>query len=146
MYVLAASVNTGCFLDSTAVKRSYALCIYPNRRKERPTIPPAGALAKKEFILKYLINKTKDFHQIQFLANGAPFGTSCWPLMMRAHSIRIWIQVYYTRRGLAWWQAPLHCDYRHFQPTRELRRTLHTGVIDSVEVWFDTIAASLLHV
>lgn len=90
VYILAVSVNTGCFLDSTAVKRSYVLCVYPNRRKHRPTIPPAGAPAKKKrFILKYLINETKDFHQIQFFANGAPFAASCWPLMMRAHSIRI---------------------------------------------------------
>jgi len=95
----------------------------------RPTIPPAGASAGGgEFILKYLINKTKDFHQIQFFVNGAPFGASCWPLMMRAHSMRVRIQVYYSPRGLAWWQAPLHRDYRHFQPTCELRRALHTGI------------------
>jgi hypothetical protein len=55
-------------------------------------------LQKRKFILKYLINKTKDFHQIQFFVNGAPFAASWWPLMMRAHSI----QVYYTPRGLAW--------------------------------------------
>jgi hypothetical protein len=87
--MLAASVNTGNFLDSTAVKRSYALRIYPNRRKERSTIPPAGAPARKKVILTYLISKTKDFHKIKFFVNGAPFAASCWPLMMRAHSLRI---------------------------------------------------------
>jgi hypothetical protein len=88
--LLAASVNTGSFLDVTALKRSYALCIYPSRRKERLTIPPTGAPAKKKkFILKYLINETKDFYQIQFFVNGAPFAASCWPFMMRAHSIRV---------------------------------------------------------
>ena len=44
---------------------------------------------KKKIILKYLINKTKDFHQIQVFVNGAPLTASCWPLMMLAHSIRI---------------------------------------------------------
>jgi hypothetical protein len=100
------------------------------------------ACKKQGLFLKYLINETKDFHQIHFFVNGAPFAASCWPLMLRAHSI----QVYYTPGVLAWWQAPLHRDYRHFQPTRELRRALHTGITDSVDAWFDTIAASCLHV